>query len=210
MKDYFSRPSECISRQEATAAFENLGLKGKIDIGVVETSTTQFMAWSVTTNNHAAIIPVFRSFEKQTLDVAKFYSVDEFYIFFFNNKIYCIDKGEVYRIDMLFCETLAARVASIMIDEDIEAAGLLTVCPPDDPQTANILVWAWSDAKGIPHLYPVFEEDEVLLSQTDGLLATHFYNPGDIFEKNGLIWQITDGEDGLELSPLLVDSNIYN
>ena len=116
MKNMFTRPEECFSRQEATSVFRERGLWGPVDIGVVRTLSDKYVVWHCCSEGKEAAISIFKEQSPENiLEIQYFTAFAREDVFMLQNNFYYIDQNdELQRIDVLFDASLASAVYEII------------------------------------------------------------------------------------------------
>ena len=201
MKNMFTRPEECFSRQEATSIFREKGFLGPVDIGVVTTLNDKNVVWHCCSEGQEAAISIFKEHSpKEISDFQDFMAFNQEDIFMQWGAFYYIDQDyELQRIDVLFDASLASAVYEIITNLKVESIeiGLSYSKLADDDEA--ICSWIINSNR----ILPIFIEDFSLIE--DGVpYYFSLLKLDDIFDHNRMLWKIEDGEEGMEIFPLCV------
>ena len=207
MKNAFSCPQECFSRQEAVETFRKRGFHGTVEIGVAVSNQKEFIAWRCISPETVGILPIL----KKTPDVSAtpvedFVPLENECTFQTNGKFYYIDTdGQLQRIDTLSNEPLACNILSLMSEENISEVELCQMF--HDNELENIIDICWVgkiEGSNIPRVISVFPDENKLFIQRclqDTFPMFKTMDTGSFFEHDHLLWQVREDEFGKEIIP---------
>ena len=204
MKNLFTKPEDCFSRQEATSVFRERGKEGPIDLGCAYTSEGNYVVWHCHTQEQEIAFSIFKDLaDKELPEIKSFTAFRINDIFSTGGNFYYIDQyNDLQRIDIFFDASLAASIYEMITDilvEDIQIGLVYSDITEDDNP---MCCWIFNGNR----ILPIFKDDFALI---EGNINYHFTSlqPGNIFEHSRMFWQIEDGENGLEIAPLCVIPN---
>ena len=201
MKNMFTRPEECFSRQEATSVFRERGLWGPVDIGVVRTLSDKYVVWHCCSEGKEAAISIFKEQSPENiLEIQYFTAFAREDVFMLQNNFYYIDQNdELQRIDVLFDASLASAVYEIITDLNVESIEIGLAYPEFADDNEAICCWIINGNK----ILPIFKDDFSLIEEEVSYYFS-LLNLDDIFDHNRVLWKVENGEEGMEISPLCV------
>lgn len=200
MKNMFTRPEECFSRQEATSVFREKGHQGTIDIGFVTTAEGEYIVWSCHMQGQDDFLPFLKEMAEEKLPkIENFTPFKTEAVFMSGDKFYYIDEDrELQRIDTFFEASfaIAAYETTTGIEVKTIAFGLAYFEDDEEPMCC----WIMNTNK----ILPMFKKDFPRLKK--GRYSINFFGIDDIFEYNRMFWRVEEGEKGPQISPLCVES----
>lgn len=213
MRGFYITPTECITRQEAQAWFEEHNMHGDIDLCIAilnDDDNTAFAAWRCLNKKTMRLLPAFKAPELQPQtagEIAKVSPVEEDDIFISQRRYYTIRKGELKRIEAVYNEDIIYQIATLLAggSDNVAEFHFVRVYPKNNGDATQVVCWAWQDENGNLCIHPVFMDDEEIIAKNlDNLQCDPMFSPGDIFERDGFIWRTNMGEYGMEIVPFVM------
>ncbi len=203
MRKMFTKPEECFSRQEATSVFREKGHEGPIDIGFVTTAEGNYIVWHCYTPEQEISFPVFKSFANKELPkIESFISIKKDSIFLTEDNAYYLDaEGEIQRIDIIFNAEFAESIYKKIMNKEIETIQLAIITKRNLYSKVVFVGWVINKL----NIITIFRKDNVVIEK-DAIYKFHFLNNGDVFKRNRMFWKVENGENGMEIYPLCVES----
>ena len=204
MKNMFTKPEECFSRQEATSIFRERGMNGPIDIGTARLPDGVFSVWHCYFENRHLAFSIFKKQASKDFSLFSYFldfNVGE--IFLEEGNFYCIDaEGELLRIDIFFDADIAKNVYEILTDTEVVEIGLSLISPNFASDDEPMCRWIINGNK----LLPIFKQDFSQIANS-AFHAVKLLQPGDIFKHNRMLWKVKEDDQGLEISPLCIETS---
>ena len=204
MKNMFTRPEECFSRQEATSIFRSKGMNGPIDVGTARLPDGIFSAWHCYSDNRHYAFSIFK--KQASKDFSGFsyflnFGIEE--IFLEEGNFYYIDsQGELLRIDIFSDTNIASNVYEILTDTRVNEIGLRLLSPNFASDDEPLCRWLINGNKFLP----VFKQDFSQIANY-AFHTAKLLQPGDIFKHNRMLWEVKQDGQGLEISPLCIETS---